>query len=342
MSGPGPEALPLQDISGFRLSLGSWYDRENVLHPWTDTRDPYEILVSEVMLQQTRVATVIGRNYYTRFLEKFPNPAALAKADDRSLLKAWEGLGYYRRARMLRATAVALIDNHNGEFPRDPSDLLALPGIGPYTAAALVSFAFGRVSDLVDGNVSRVLSRLMNDPSPIDSSRTIALHRRWSLALCDPRHPRRHHHAMMRLGQTICRPGPPACHICPVSHFCSAVSPGNLPVRSPRPAITPITEHAIWSRDTRGRILLHQETGSRRTGLWKLPLRSPEECARFPVSSTSSYHITRYKVTLKVHPAAPDTITLGTGDHWKTIPEIESLPLPAPFKKVIKQLSSDL
>lgn len=329
----------LNATEDFRAALGDWFTETGKDYPWRRAKDPYAILVSEMMLQQTRIATVLGRGFYTRFLEKFPDVESLAKSGDEELLKAWEGLGYYRRARMLRETAKAVIANHGGEFPDDGAALLELPGIGPYTCAALLAFAFGKRSALVDGNVSRVLSRLMDDPEPIDAAPTIKRHREWADNLCDPENPARHHHAMMELGQTICANGVPDCFSCPVASFCKTASPQNLPVKKPRAKITGTTENALWCRDRHGRILLHHETGSRRTGLWKLPLRSSGYCADLRKISESTYHITRYKVSLNVYLGCP--AKLQPGDEWVSPERLETLPMATPFRKALVQLLDD-
>jgi A/G-specific adenine glycosylase len=337
---PRSERSPLDAPDDFRKALGEWFSGEGKDYPWRRTRDPYAILVSEMMLQQTRVAHVLGKGYFTRFLEAFPDVKSLAAADDSRLLKAWEGLGYYRRARMLRATAAAVLNDHRGIFPDDEAALLALPGIGPYTAAALLSFAFGKPSALVDGNVHRLLSRLMDDAAPIDSSATRKRHTEWARALCDPENPRRHNYAMMELGQTICRPGVPRCEVCPVAKFCKAREPQELPLKKRRAAITEISEHAIWMQDAEGRVLLHRESGSRRNGLWKLPLRQPQECAASKLVFSDIYTITRYKVSLHIHegtghfPAA--------GDEWIPRDELASIPMAAPFRRAILRLLADL
>lgn len=333
---PRFERSPLEAPDDFREALGDWFAGEGKDYPWRQTRDPYSILVSEMMLQQTRVAHVLGKGYYTRFLEAFPDVKSLAAADDSRLLKAWEGLGYYRRARMLRATAVAVLNDHGGIFPNDEAALLALPGIGPYTAAALLSFAFGKPSALVDGNVHRLLSRLMDDAAPIDISATRKLHTDWAGALCDAGNPRRHHYAMMELGQTICRPGVPHCEVCPVAKFCRATEPQNLPVKKKRAAVTELSEYAIWLHDAEGSVLMHRETGSRRNGLWKLPLRSQQECADSPRIFTDTYTITRYKVFLYIHAGAGHQ--LGEGDEWISREELASIPIAAPFRRAVLRL----
>lgn len=331
---------PLDAPEDFRKALGDWFSGEGKDFPWRRTREPYAVLVSEMMLQQTRVAHVLGKGYYTRFLEAFPDVRSLAAADDSRLLKAWEGLGYYRRARMLREAAAAVVREHGGVFPEDEAALLALPGIGPYTAAALLSFAFGKPSALVDGNVHRLLSRLMDDATPIDSTATRKRHTEWARALCDPENPRRHNYAMMELGQTVCRPGVPRCEVCPVAKFCAAKEPQDLPVKKKRAEITRIAEHAVWMRDAEGRILLHRESGSRRNGLWKLPLRSEQECAASKRIFTDTYTITRYKVTLNIHEAAGHE--RGEGDEWISLDQLPSLPMAAPFRRAVVRLLADL
>ncbi|MFN4873053.1 MAG: A/G-specific adenine glycosylase [Akkermansiaceae bacterium] len=326
----------------FRKALADWFLRVGKDYPWRRTCEPYPILVSEMMLQQTQIATVLGKGYYTRFLEKFPDIESLAKADDESLLKAWEGLGYYRRARMLRETARAVLEKHDGRFPEDEAVLLDLPGIGPYTAAALMAFAFGTPSGLVDGNVSRVLSRMMADASPIDEQAVIRKHREWALALCDPTSPGIHHHAMMELGQTICRPGRPACEMCPVASYCQCTEPEKLPIKKPSVAITSVEEYAIFKRDPSGRVLLHQESGNRRNGLWKFPLRSRKDCEDLEEIYAATYAITRYRVCLKVFiSVANQSLILMPGDSWVEPDRFNQLPLAAPFRKALDAICSD-
>ena len=146
-------------IPRIAADLVEWFRKAGRDYPWRRTRDPYAILVSEVMLQQTQISTVLDRGYYAKWLAQFPNFAVLAAAPESEILKAWEGLGYYRRARNLQRLAQTVVAEHGGVFPNEPTAIRALPGIGPYTAGAIASFAFGLPEPIVDGNVARVLSR---------------------------------------------------------------------------------------------------------------------------------------------------------------------------------------
>ena len=324
----------------FRDALADWFSLKGKDFPWRRTREPYAILVSEVMLQQTQIATVLGRGFYTRFLEAFPNMAVLAAAEDEPLLKAWEGLGYYRRARMLRETARAVIARHGGTFPQETSELLALPGIGRYTAGALRSFAFGLPSAVVDGNVARVLSRLMDFRGVVDDGAGLKQIWEWAEELADPERPRVYNSALMELGQVICRPGVPDCLSCPVASFCQTREPETLPRKKMKTATTVVAEHALWLRDAQGRILLHRETGKRRQGLWKLPTRSAEEIGFLPVLTEHAYSITRYRVSLQVHGGEEmkHPPALLEGEQWVPENEVMGLAMPAPFRRVIERL----
>lgn len=337
---PRFEIRALVDPEGFRALLASWFAKHGKDYPWRRTREPYEILISEVMLQQTQIATVLGKGYYTGFLKTFPDVHALAAADDAALLKAWEGLGYYRRARMLRETARAVIERHGGKFPSDLEGLLGLPGIGRYTAGALRAFAFHVPAVLVDGNVARVLARLMACEEPVDGSSGQKQMWNWAEVLADPENPAVHHAALMELGQTLCRPGVPDCLACPVSRFCKTREPASLPVKARKTAATQVTEHALWLRDGKGRLLLHHESGKRRTGLWKLPVREAAELSRLPVIAEHRYSITRYRVTLKVHDGdrAKPQLRPVDGDVWLAVDEIPQLAMAAPFRRAVERL----
>ncbi len=324
----------------FREALAGWFAENGRDYPWRRTQKAYEILISEVMLQQTQIATVLGRGFYSRFLEVFPNVESLAVADDERLLKAWEGLGYYRRVRMLRETARAVISEHGGDFPHDLIALMKLPGVGRYTAGALRSFAFDLPAAVVDGNVARVLSRVMDFTAPVDDSAGQKQLWEWAEALADPQRPRIYNSALMELGQKICRPGVPDCLSCPVAKFCKTREPGLLPVKRQKTIITEIDEHALWLRDKNGSLLLHRESAKRRQGLWKLPTREATEIFHLPVLDEHRYTITRYRVTLLVHDGSSlrKNFHAAENEVWQNEPEILALAMPSPFRRVIERL----
>lgn len=338
---PRHELLATRDPAGFRDALARWFAENGRDYPWRRTRAPYAVLVSEVMLQQTRIGTVLGGGYYARFLERFPDLRALAAADDSELLKAWEGLGYYRRARMLRETARVVVERHGGEFPREEDALRALPGIGPYTAGALRAFAFGEPAVLVDGNVLRVLARLMDFAGAVDEPAGRRQIDGWAAELADPDRPRIYHSALMELGQTHCRPGAPDCGGCPVSGYCRTRDPAPLPAKSRRVEVTELAEQALWLRDRKGRVLLHHEDGPRRTGLWKLPLRDEADCVGRPLLAEHRYTITRYRVRLKVYDGGRGSVRPRAGERWVEEAEIPALAMASPFRKVVGRLLLD-
>ena len=216
-------------------ALLPWYLEHKRDLPWRQSQNPYHIWVSEIMLQQTRVEAVKG--YYARFLDRLPTVEALANADDDALHKLWEGLGYYSRVRNLKKAAQVIVGSHGGVFPRKYEEVLALPGIGEYTAGAICSIAFGQRVAAVDGNVLRVVSRLLNDPTPIDSP---ALKKQVKLQLEQiyPEAAGEFTQALMELGATVCGPNrKPECQGCPCKDFCKGHAAGTaeaLPVKSPK------------------------------------------------------------------------------------------------------------
>ena len=224
----------LHDLPGVLLP---WFDQNKRDLPWRKDKDPYHIWLSEVMLQQTRVEAVKG--YYTRFLAVLPTISSLANADDELLHKLWEGLGYYSRVRNLKKAAQVVMDVHRGAFPRTYDEILALPGIGPYTAGAIASICFQLPTPAVDGNVLRVISRLCNEDTPIDSldyKKSVA----ERLSAVYPGRAGDFTQALMELGATLCGPNwTPQCEDCPCAHFCKAHAAGTaeqLPVKLPKKA----------------------------------------------------------------------------------------------------------
>ena len=226
----------MQDIfSALPGLLLPWYRAGHRELPWRLTREPYPIWLSEIMLQQTRVEAVKG--YYARFLSTLPTVEALAGCDDDTLHKLWEGLGYYSRVRNLKKAAQVIISQYGGEFPQTYEKVLALPGIGEYTAGAICSIAFGLPTPAVDGNVLRVISRLTNDPSPIDAPAT-KKQVREKLAAVYPAEAGEFTQALMELGATLCGPNwKPKCDSCPCQSICLSHQAGtaeSLPVKSPK------------------------------------------------------------------------------------------------------------
>jgi A/G-specific adenine glycosylase len=212
--------LPGRELASFRKQLLAWFRQFQRDLPWRRTKDPYRIWVSEIMLQQTRVAAVIP--YYDRFLARFPDVRALAEAPQEEVLRLWSGLGYYSRARNLQKAAQQIVALHAGEFPQDEESVLALPGIGRYTGAAILSIAFGAKHAVLDGNVARVLARLGTIRGDLRESRRWQSLQETAGELLDPKSPGDWNQTMMELGATLCTPRAPQCLLCPVAKFCRA------------------------------------------------------------------------------------------------------------------------
>ena len=343
---PPPDDLEIRfarsgGFEGFRRALLGWFRTEARDYPWRRTTDPYAILVSEAMLQQTQIATVLGRGFYERWMRAFPGWEALAAASEEEVLKCWEGLGYYNRARNLRKTAAIVIGEYGGAFPEDPGRVLALPGVGRYTAGAVLSIAFGRRAAVVDGNVARVFSRLFAMTVPVNAPEGVRQLWEWAEALVPEEAPGAFNAALMELGQRICRPTAPDCGACPVREGCRASAEGD-PVRYPMkrrgPGIT-AKEERVFLADRGGRVFLAPETGSRRRGLWRLPELGEADGADWEELFRFDYPITRYRVTLRVFAApiswVPDAADAG-GGAWFAWGDGAALPpLGAPYRKAL-------
>ena len=245
------------DLATFRKQLLGWFCQFRRDLPWRRTKDPYRIWLSEIMLQQTRVAAAIP--YYERFLQRFPDVHALAAARQEEVLLQWSGLGYYSRARNLQKAAQQIVAKHGGQFPARLEDALALPGIGNYTAAAILSIAFGEKLAVLDGNVARVLARLGAIRGDLrESSRWQELQDTANRML-DPESPGDWNQAMMELGATLCAPKSPQCLLCPVAQFCQARKLGiaeSLPEKRRKRATVEVTLAAAVFADEKGQTLL--------------------------------------------------------------------------------------
>jgi A/G-specific adenine glycosylase len=244
-------------LSRFRKNLLAWFAEFQRDLPWRRTRDPYRIWLSEIMLQQTRVSAAIP--YYERFLERFPSVEALASAPQEEVLRLWSGLGYYSRARNLQRAAQEIVAKHNGVFPSEPAEALALPGIGAYTAAAILSIAYQKKHAVLDGNVARVIARLNAIRGDLRANGTWQKLQVAADHLLQEQSPGDWNQAMMELGATLCTPRSPQCLLCPASEFCEARKLGLadvIPEKRSKRSTVEITLASLVLVDPRGKTLL--------------------------------------------------------------------------------------
>jgi A/G-specific adenine glycosylase len=309
----------------FARQLLAWYDANARDLPWRQNRDPYRVWLSEIMLQQTRVAAVL--EHYRRFLKKFPSVQKLAAARESSVLAAWSGLGYYRRARMLHAAARVVVKEHAGVFPSTSAELRALPGIGRYTAAAIASIAFREPIAVVDGNVERVVSRLAG------AQLTGELAWKSAESRLDPSRPGDFNQAMMELGATVCLPRQPRCLLCPVADFCR--TRGELPAARPAAPQKKQTIHLGLARRKQSILLLRRSMRqSLMPGLWELPRITPRE--KTPVAFSLRHSITVTDYTVHVAELVLPGRSKGT---WVPISRLSSLPLTGLTRKILRRAS---
>lgn len=288
--------------AALRRALLTWYRREKRDMPWRRDPSPYRVWVSEIMLQQTTVAAVTPK--YEAFMKRFPDVRALAAASEDEVLAMWAGLGYYSRARNLRKAALEVVEKRSGVFPSDRDAVLDLPGVGRYTAGAILSIAFGKPEPLVDGNVIRVFSRLfakkgrLKDPAFAASM--------WPLAadLVPKEAPGDWNQALMELGATVCTPESPSCGACPVASFCAANARGlqdRLPVPEPRREPTPVRWTCLWI-ERGGEVLLWRRGDDDRLlkGLWGLPEARRLDAKVGRRLATAAHSITHHALTVEL------------------------------------------
>jgi len=310
------------DLRRFRSSLLRWFDRNQRPLPWRESRDPYRIWISEIMLQQTRVAAVLA--HYRRFLDRFPDVRSLAKARVSAVLAAWSGLGYYRRARALHAAAQAIVSEHGGRFPQSAPEWRELPGIGRYTAAAIASIAFNQPVAVVDGNVERILRRLAHHASMPPSNA-------WSLAqlLLSPSRPGDFNQAMMELGALVCLPGQPNCKACPVERWC--VTRGPLGVGDKELRQVKQVAYSLAERDDRVYLVRRSAAASLMPGMWELPEIEPDG-ATAAFSLRHSITVTDYRVSV-FRRNAP----LNGAGRWLSKTKLPTLPLTGLARKILQR-----
>ena len=352
-------------LKKFRKALQAWYAAHGRELPWRLTHDPYRIWISEIMLQQTTVVAVIP--YFERFLARFPTVHELAAADESEVLRHWEGLGYYSRARNIHKSAKHVASQLNGVFPELVDELQELPGIGRYTAGAIRSFAFNLPAPIVEANTLRLYCRLLGydgDPRSREGQSRL-----WSFAeeLVPDDHPGRFNQALMELGSVVCTPTNPNCPACPVNFACQACltnRQGTIPRPAVRPEITAVTELSVVLRRGDRFLLYHRAPGERWAGLWDFPRYACDELTKVPqrqpawieqkLSQELGVHVkvdellteirhsvTRYRITLRSFLADHESgeIAVTAGEYrWLTADEIHTYPLSVTGRKLAKLL----
>lgn len=318
----GRPTLSQPALKKFRRNLLRWYDESRRDLPWRSTKDPYRIWVSEMMLQQTRVAAVL--DYYDRFLRKFPDVRALARAKEADVLAAWSGLGYYRRARAMHAAAKRVVEEHDGKFPAAASGLEKLPGIGRYTAAAISSIAFGESNAVVDGNVERVLSRILG--KHLRDREEAWLH---AEKLLDPDRPGDWNQAVMELGATTCLPAAPKCLICPLRNWCKEPGREVKKVQASR-----TKKELLYGLGQKRRCvyLVQRPMGhSLMAGMWELP--TVNRTGRPEALYRTRHSITNNDYVVSVFALAIDEVD---GGKWVQRSALERLPLTGLARKILR------
>jgi A/G-specific adenine glycosylase len=323
------------EISWIRRRLLAWYGKNKRDLPWRRSRDAYRVWISEIMLQQTRVAAVIP--YYERFLERFPGVSALASAPEQDLLATWAGLGYYSRARNLQRAARKI--EEQGNFPREYSALRGLPGVGDYTAAAIASIAFDLPHAVLDGNVLRVLSRLTGERGNVASVRVRNRLREVAEQLLHPKRTGEFNQALMELGALVCLPKQPQCRKCPVARHCLALEQGvqnELPVKSTRPGFSRL-EKELLVIERAGKILIWQRSreNGRLAGFWELPEPDQLEGAKLG-SRIGQFRHTIVNTTFLCHVFRASLFVVPKGFRWLARSRIHEVPLSTTAKKALQ------
>jgi A/G-specific adenine glycosylase len=326
-------------IRKFQQELLGWFDSHARDLPWRRSADPYHIWVSEIMLQQTRVTAVL--DYYARFLALFPSVTALAVAEEPAVLAAWSGLGYYRRARMMHRAAQLVVREHQGTLPRSAGQLRKLPGIGEYTSSAIASIAFGEPVAVVDGNVERVLSRVL----PLEENPPARWFSGRAATLLDTRRPGDFNQAMMELGAMVCLPQRPLCLQCPVHSLC--VTRGEHQAAPPRKMRIREIAYALVRRDrgaaTQVLLQLRPLSASLMPGMWELPEVTMQDSdqERLEITVRHAITVTNYRVQVlrfSEREATPRWAAREDPRQWTDCSELGRLPLTGLARKVLRRL----
>jgi A/G-specific adenine glycosylase len=346
---------------GFRNDLIGWFTEEQRDLPWRKDRDPYKIWVSEIMLQQTRVDTVIP--YFNRFIEQFPTIDVLAESEEEKILKAWEGLGYYSRARNLHSAVKEVQEKYGGKVPADPKEIASLRGVGPYTAGAILSIAYGIPEPAVDGNVMRVLSRILSVWDDIAKPSSRKVFEQAVRELISHENPSFFNQALMELGAIVCTPTSPSCLLCPVREHCIGFHEGvqdQLPVKTKNKKQREVHLAAVILTDEVGRTLIHKraEKGLL-ANLWEFPNMEIHLPFQNEKEQLKEFLLNEYRaeielaemvgkiehvfshLTWNINVYKGKLIHLGEGnDMLKVVTqeEIEAYPFPVSHQKMIKLL----
>ncbi len=345
----------LEQKKDFRKALLDWYQKEKRDLPWRRTSDPYHIWVSEIMLQQTRVDTVIP--YYNRFIEKFPTMEILAQAEEHELLKMWEGLGYYSRVRNLQTGVREVMEEYGGKVPSNRKSISTLKGIGPYTAGAVLSIAYGVPEHAVDGNVMRVISRLLLIEEDIAQPRNKKIFEEVIMDLIDKEDPSSFNQGLMELGATICTPRP-RCLLCPVREFCVAFEEGRqeeLPIKTKKAKakLVPISSFALQNKEGQWLLRKRPSTGLL-ANMWEFPMveMSEQKTPQQLVKDEFNFNVTLLSKELEFKHIFSHLVwdmkcykgILEDGydllDNYKlfSTDEVEALPMPVPVLKIWKEI----
>ena len=331
-------SLQTADLPRIARRVESWFTRHQRRLPWRDRYDPYHVWISEVMLQQTRMEVVLP--YFEGFLKRFPTLADLAAAGEDEVMAAWSGLGYYRRARMLREGAVAVMNRFDGRIPRDVDELLTIPGIGRYTAGAIASVAWNLRAPIVDGNVTRVLARTFGDDSDP-----------WprAKALVEAsRSPRAFNQGLMEIGALVCKPRLPHCLLCPLQHDCVALATGridDLPRPRSKGATSELRIPLYLIVDHRGRILMRRESGALMNGMYHLPHGNtsllpgrPLEVLLGEALGSFRHTITTRRIEFTLHTARLPTRIRESPDEyaWIDPAKLDEIAHPSYVRKALK------
>jgi A/G-specific adenine glycosylase len=323
-----PWTLNAPRLKQFRTELLNWFHREKRALPWRERRDPYRIWISEIMLQQTRVAAVIP--YYERFMKRFPSIDVLASAQIESVLQSWAGLGYYSRARNLHQAAKQIVAQHKGEFPREIDAAMNLPGIGAYTSAAILSIAYGFPAAVLDGNVARVLARLGAVEGDLRAPERWNMLRDAADTLLDPKNPSDWNESMMELGAMVCTPRAPQCDACPIAKFCRARALGvqnELPAKRVKRATENVTLAAAVLLDAENRTVLVRsptkdtESAALFSNLWQFPAVVVRDDPRVDIAEELGRLFKSKAITQKMLMQ-----TLGEANHTVTFRKIKLAP----------------